>query len=153
MNQILSNFFRLGLYCVIGVVISLILTCLIFFVTIKYGDQIETSFFYYSQGKSIENGEKELLIPYINEWDTNNYESNNLTQFHSLVKNNFKYSKKYDCKYWSFIWGLWAYHHSEWNSKIVKATDSHLYTLLYNNEKGKYCRADQTKLSCENINN
>ncbi|MHA1381439.1 MAG: hypothetical protein ACTSRG_23980 [Candidatus Helarchaeota archaeon] len=72
----------------------------------------------------------------------------NLTEFHNNVAFNYKYDSDYDCKYWSYVWLIYAYHNKErydWDVQITEVRN-HMFILVSNNES--YCILDQNIVNC-----
>lgn len=62
-----------------------------------------------------------------------------------LIKN-YKYSKLYDCKYWTYVWAnYWKFNKDEYDLNIIR-TKNHIFAVLSN--EYIYCVADQTNLYC-----
>lgn len=75
----------------------------------------------------------------------------NIYDFHETLKQNYIYTKDYDCKYWSFVWlSYWEHNRDEWDFKIIK-TNNHIFVILYSDNK--YCTADQNNLFCQTLIN
>lgn len=74
--------------------------------------------------------------------DTSN---KNIYIFHNHLKENYFYELgTYDCKYWSFIWGLYSLKNNLKFKFIV--LDTHIFVIIEFDEK--YCIADNNNLNC-----
>lgn len=74
--------------------------------------------------------------------------SQNITEFHKNVQNNYVYNNKYDCKYWAYVWTLYWKNNlraKDWNLKYM-TTKNHIF-VMFSKDK-EYCVANMHRLDC-----
>jgi len=138
------------------VMISLILVFLFFIslvvFSLVYGDDVEEYMFLAYVGREIQDdsNDVELLVPAYDSLDNFNYQKD-LDEFHELVIDNYVYDveKGYECKYWTFIWSMWAYYNVDWDFSVQVVNDNHIFAVLEGGDK--YCIADGDVLDCYNL--
>jgi len=72
-----------------------------------------------------------------------------LYEFQNLVIENYKYSvNEYDCKYWSYVWLVYALHNKDkYNWKVeIKEVTKHIFIIVSNSSQ--YCILDQIYVNC-----
>jgi len=144
MNKKYDNIDLIFVISFTGLFFILLMTLFYSYIFVKYEPQINNLQNTYILESYVKNNN--LTLPYPDRIGDFNFKvySKDIYNFRNYIKQHFKYTDKYDCKYWSYIWlQWWLFHQDEYNMTITRL-NNHVFVIFYNNNS--YYIADQENL-------